>query len=579
MAFVKRKAKYLKNIKRERKMANFIILLVMSGYIILIGSCQSCQKKSSLGEGANKKRSIVIGLSQEPDSLFMPFKEMMASEEVVRAGNYTLTIFDENWRLIPWAAKEIPSLKNGLLSIFKENGEEKMKTIWHIRDDFFWPDGTPLTADDFIFTHKIYTDPKQEIVDRTVSEKIEKMEKEGEDKKTLVVIWNQPYAYFHNYRQHEALPKHIVEPIYNQEPINLKKSRFGQMPALAGSFTIKEWIPGSHIIAEKNPKIKGILAPEVEEIIWQIIPQTNTLESNLVSGTIDAISPTGLSLDGAMQFEERHKDKFDFYYTEGLVWEHIDFNLDNEILKDKRVRMALAYGADREGIAKSLFFNRQPVAHGTEPPKSIYYNQNITRYDYDPKKAALLLDEAGWKLPLGKEIREKNNQPLKLSIMTTSGHKTRERVEQLLQSQWQKIGIDIEIKNQPAKVFFGETMRKRKYEALAMYSWLKDPLVLSDTLWRCDYIPSEKNNYQGQNQPGWCNKKADEMLKLASKTLDEKARIKLGQDFEELFSNELPALPLYFRMEVSVTKKGFKNWKPTGMLQPVSWNAYQWSIN
>lgn len=560
-------------------MAKFIILLAIYGYIILTGSCQSCQKKSSLDKDTNKKKSIVIGLSQEPDSLFMPFKEMMASEEVVRAGNYTLTIFDENWRLVPWAAKEIPSLKNGLLSIFKENGQEKMKTIWHIRDDFFWPDGTPLTADDFIFTHKIYTDPKQEIVDRTVSEKIEKMESLPEDKKTLIVIWNQPYAYFHNYRQHEALPKHIVEPIYNQEPANLKKSRFSQIPALAGSFTIKEWIPGSHIIAEKNPKIKGILAPQVEEIIWQIIPQTNTLESNLVSGTIDAISPTGLSLDGAMQFEERHKDKFDFYYTEGLVWEHIDFNLDNEILKDKRIRMALAYGADREGIAKSLFFNRQPVAHGTEPPKSIYYNQNITHYDYDPKKAALLLDEAGWKLPLGKEVREKNNQPLKLSIMTTSGHKTRERVEQLLQSQWQQIGIDIEIKNQPAKVFFGETMRKRKFEAMAMYAWLKDPLVLSDTLWRCDYIPSEKNNYQGQNQPGWCNKKADEMLKLASKTLDEKARIKLGQDFEELFSNELPSLPLYFKMEVSVTKKGFKNWKPTGMLQPVSWNAYQWSIN
>lgn len=535
-----------------------------------------CQKKDDKEVKINSKKTITIGISQEPDSLFVPFREMMSSEEVSRTGVYTLTIFDENWRLKPWAAKEIPSLENGLLKLYKENGQDKMKATWHIKDEFFWPDGKPLIADDFILTNRIYSDPKQEVLDRTVTEKIEKMESLGEDKKTLVITWNQPYAYYHNYRQHEALPKHIVEPIYNLEKEKLKLAKFGQVPAFAGAFTIKEWAAGSYIISEKNPQAKGFLVPKVDEIIWRIIPQTNTLESNLVSGTIDAISPTGMSLDQAIQFEERHKDKFDFYYTEGLSWEHIDFNLDNEILKDKRVRQALAYGADREGIVRSLFNGRQPVAHGTEPIKSIYHNPNIVKYNYDMKKAANLLEEAGWKLPQGKSVREKDGKSLKLTLMTTSGHKSRERVEQLLQSQWGDLGVDVEIKNQPAKVFFGETMRKRKYDGMAMYAWLKDPLVLSDTLWRCDYIPSEKNNYQGQNQPGFCNPKVDEMLKLASRTLDEKARIKIGQDFEQLFSEELPSLPLYFRTDVSVTKKGFRNWKPTGILQPVSINAYEW---
>jgi peptide/nickel transport system substrate-binding protein len=307
-----------------------------------------------------------------------------------------------------------------------------------------------------------------------------------------------------------------------------------------------------------------------------VIPETNTLESNLVSGTIDAISPTGLSLDQAMQFEKRHGDQFDFHYTEGLVWEHIDFNLENEILKDKRVRFALAYGSDREGIARALFFGRQPVAHGTEPPKSPYYNPGLVKYTYDPIKAQKLLDEAGWKLPASKTIREKNGKPLKLVIMTTSGNKTRERVEQLLQSQWREIGIDIQIKNEPSKVFFGETLRKRKFDGLAMYAWVKDPLKIADTLWRCDYIPSAKNNYHGQNQPGWCNKKADELLRLASRELDEEKRKQIGQEFEQIFVEELPVLPLYFRVEVSVTKKGLSHWKPTGMLQPVSWNAHEW---
>lgn len=563
-----------------RALATSLILLGVFG---LMPSCGGCQKKSDQEHSdvkatiPAKKTSLTIGIGQEPDSLFIPFKEMMASEEVVRAGTYTLTFFDENWRIVPWAAKEIPSVENGKLEIFTENGVKKMRTTWEIKEDFVWPDGTPLTAEDFIFTHKLYLDPNQEIIDRTTVEKIEKMESRGPDKRTLVVTWKEPYAYFHNYRQHEAVPKHLVEPIYNQAPDQLKKSSFGQAPALAGSFTIKEWVPGSHIIAEKNPHAKGVITPLLDEIIWRVIPDTNTLESNLVSGTVDAISPTGLSLEQAMQFEKRHKDQFDFYYTEGLVWEHIDFNLDNPILKDKRVRQALAYGSDRDGIAQSLFFGRQPVAHGTEPPKSVYYNANITKYKHDPERAKQLLDEAGWKLVAGKTIREKNGQPLKLSIMTTSGNKTRERVEQLLQSQWLTIGVDVQIKNEPAKVFFGETMRKRKYDGLAMYAWLKDPLKLSDTLWRCDYIPSAKNNFQGQNQPGYCNPKVDEMLNMASRELDEAKRIKLGQQFEEIFAEDLPALPLYFRMEVSVTKKGLKNWKPTGTLQPVTWNAQQWS--
>lgn len=562
------------------------ILYLLLPFLFLPG-CGGCQKKQSTNtedvdantQKQELKRTITIGMSQEPDTLFMPFKEMMVSEEVVRAGMYTLTYFDENWRLVPWAAKEIPTMENGQLEIYSENGVQKMRTTWHLKDDFFWPDGKPLTAEDFIFTFKLYQDPNQEIIDRTVVEKIEKMESSGENQKTLIVTWKEPYAYYHNYRQHEAVPRHLVEPLYNQAPDQLKKSKFGQIPALAGAFTIKEWVPGSHIIAERNPQAKGPVVPKLDEIIFRIIPQTNTLESNLVSGTIDAISPTGMTLDQAMQFEERHKNDFDFYYTEGLVWEHIDFNLDNEILKDKNVRMALAHGSDREGIAKSLFGDRQPVAHGTEPPKSPFYNENIKKYPFDQAKARELLEKAEWKLASGENIRTKNGEPLKLTIMTTSGNKTRERVEQLLQSQWREIGVDVQIKNEPAKVFFGETMRKRKYEAMAMYAWLKDPVVLSTTLWSCKNIPSEKNNWQGQNQPGYCNDKVDQLLTQSTREMDEQKRIKLGQDLEVVLADDLPALPLYFRVDVSVTKKGLKNWKPTGTLQPVSWNAYEWAWN
>ncbi|MES2503346.1 MAG: peptide ABC transporter substrate-binding protein [Myxococcota bacterium] len=543
--------------------------------LVLLLSCQT--KEHWIPEGAAVPDTVTIGISQEPDSLFGPFKEMMVSEEVSRIGLYTLTAFDEQWRLIPWAAKEIPTIKNGKLELFTENGQRKMRTTWEIRDDFFWPDGKPLTADDFILEYQIEKDPTQEIIDRTKIEKIESMQSKGANKKTLVVTWKEPYAYYHNYRNHDALPAHIVGPLYKAAPERLKKSDFGQAPLLAGAFTIKEWSPGEFIRAEINPFAQGSRKPKVKEVVFKVIPQTNTLESNLVAGDIDAISTVGLDLDQALNFQKRYGDKFNFFFTPGLVWEHIDFNLDNPILKDKRVRQALAYGADREGISKLLFKGKQAVAHGTEPEKSPYFNANVRQYGYDPAKAQQLLEEAGWLRKTPNGIREKNGEPLKLILMTTSGNKSRERVEQLLQAEWYKIGVNIEIRNQPAKTFFSETLHKRKFKHMALYSWYKDPVALSDTIWRCDNIPKASNNYMGQNMSGFCDPKADAFLKAASLELDDAKRVKIAHDFEALFAEELPALPLYFRVEVSVTKKGLKNWKPTGILQPVTWNAKDWS--
>ena len=553
----------------------FCLLLIA---MPLFGACKKSGEATQAGAQSDigeRSRSLTIGITQEPDSLWMPFKEMAASEEIIRPTAYTLTVMDDNWNLIPWAAKEIPSANNGGLEIFEEGGTQKMRTTWTLKSEFNWPDGKPLVADDFVIAFEISADPTQEIVDRTIVEKIESMEAKGADRKTLVVTWKEPYAYYASYRQHEALPNHLVRPLYEAQGKDLKKHPFGIKPKLAGAFTIEEWVAGSHITAVRNPHAKGFLVPKLDRITWRIIPQTNSLEANIVSGTIDAISTIGLSFDQALEFEKRNKDQFDVHYTEGLVWEHIDFNLDNPILADKRVRYALAYGADRKVLSEELFAGRQPVAHGTQPAKSPFHNPSIQRYEYDPERAKQLLDEAGWKA--GKNgIREKNGERLSLTLMTTSGNKMREQVETILQSQWRAIGVDIKIKNQPAKVFFSETMRKRNFDGMLMFAWTADPMRMSDTLWRCDNIPSKDNRFQGQNIPGWCHPEASQLITDMQKEMDEKKRHVLGRQFEAIWAQELPALPLYFRVDVSITRKGLKNWKPTGTLQSLGWNAHEW---
>ena len=160
--------------------------------LLLFFGCSKSKKPEDLQSkyGPKDPKSITIGIAQEPDSLMMPFKEMMASEEVVRVGNYTLTIFDEDWNLVPWAAESIPTVENGGLKIYKDKkdgNKTKMQATWKIRDDFFWADGKPLIGDDFVLSHEINKDPDQEIIDRSTTEKIESIKVVGKDKKTLVV--------------------------------------------------------------------------------------------------------------------------------------------------------------------------------------------------------------------------------------------------------------------------------------------------------------------------------------------------------------------------------------------------------
>jgi peptide/nickel transport system substrate-binding protein len=520
-------------------------------------------------------KTITVGIQQEPDSLFAPFREMIAAEEILRAGAPTLTVFNDRWELVPSAAVAIPTVENGGVVLLKDG---RMVTTFVIRDDVFWADGTPLTADDYVFCLSIYQDPAQEIADRSYAELVEKMEALGADHKTLRITWKQPYAYHANYRNFEALPRHVVEPIYKVAGGALKQHPWGGLPMLAGPFTVDAWERGQYVALKRNPFAKSPrISPQVDRVVWRIIPNSQTLEANLLSGAVDAVSPVGLQLDQALEMQRRVKDAFEFHFNEGLQWEHIDFNLDDPWLKDVRMRQALTLGMNRAAMTTSLFADKQPVAHTYNPPRRHDYEPNVVQYGYDPARAQALLEEMGFKRGAD-GIYEKDGKRLSLTLTSTAGLSTRERVEQILQADLKKVGVELVIENVPAKVLFGELTRRRKFKHLVMFAWLFDPLKGPDTYWRCDQIPSEANAWQGQNYGGWCNAEVTDLLKQAGRELDATKRTEMLKRVQRVWAEQLPAVPLFFRSDVSVTRKGFKNWKPTGTLSPVTWNVQEWQL-
>jgi peptide/nickel transport system substrate-binding protein len=389
------------------------------------------------------------------------------------------------------------------------------------------------------------------------------------DAKTFVMHVDRVTFDYNAINDFRLLPAHVEQPVFEEDPAGYRsRTLFDAAPGTPGlyfgPYRITEVSPGAHVVLEPNPTWWGE-APYFRRIVVRVIENTAALEANLLSGSIDIIAgELGLTVDQALAFEKRHGEGFQMVYKPGLVYEHIDLNLDNPILADRRVRQALIMGLDREALSQQLFEGRQAVAHSNVNPLDWVYSEDIPHYEEDLAAAAALLDEAGWS-----ELRDgvRHNaagEPLTLELMTTAGNRTRELVEQVLQSQWRRLGIDVRIRNEPARVFFGETTSKRRYSGMAMFAWISAPESVPRTTLHSEEIPTEANGWAGQNYTGFRHPEMDQLLDDLERELDRERRRAMWQRVQEIYAEELPALPLYFRSDVHIWPPWLEGVTPTG---------------
>jgi peptide/nickel transport system substrate-binding protein len=323
-------------------------------------------------------------------------------------------------------------------------------------------------------------------------------------------------------------------------------------------------VTGSYVVLERNPTWWG-KKPAFARIVVKAIENTAALSANLLSGDIDYIAgELGLTVDQALAFEKRAGGAFDFSYKPGLIYEHIDLNLDNPVLADRRVRRALLHAIDRQTINRQLFAGHQPVAHGQTNPLDTVYDKGAPKYAYDPARAKALLDAAGWSQIRNGIRHDATGKRLQLELMTTAGNKSRELIQQVLQSQLRQVGIDLRLRNEPARVFFGDTITYRKFRDMVMYAWISAPKGVPRTTLHSTQIPSEANGWSGQNYTGFKNPAMDKVLDEVEIVCEPKANKALWRDLQRIYGEELPVLPLYFRANPYIIPKWLKGVRPTG---------------
>ena len=160
--------------------------------------------------------------------------------------------------------------------------------------------------------------------------------------------------------------------------------------------------------------------------------------------------------------------------------------------------------------------------------------------------------------------------------MTTAGDRTRELVQQVLQSQWQRLGIEIRIRNQPPRVLFGETLTKRQFDGMAMFAWISAPESVPRTTLHSEEIPSADNGWSGQNYTGYVNPEMDELIEAINVELDRERRRALWRQLQALYAHDLPALPLYWRARTHVWPRWLEGITPTGHQYPTTLWVEHW---
>jgi peptide/nickel transport system substrate-binding protein len=138
-------------------------------------------------------------------------------------------------------------------------------------------------------------------------------------------------------------------------------------------------------------------------------------------------------------------------------------------------------------------------------------------------------------------------------------------LEQIMQSQWRAIGVEVHLHNQPARVLFGETLRKRAFD-LALFGWVSAPENVPRSELNSEEIPSVENGYRGQNNVGYRNAEMDKLMDQIEITLDRAERELLWHRLQQIYAETLPELPLFFRADSSVLPKWLAGVTPTGHL-------------
>lgn len=217
-----------------------------------------------------------------------------------------------------------------------------------------------------------------------------------------------------------------------------------EKPVGTGPWVLDEYKVDEFAVFKRNENYWGEL-PSVEKIKVKVIPDAETRVLAFEKGDLDLVYGEGvISIDSFKQLEST--GSYGISISEPVATRQLVMNTNKEQLSDVRVRQALHYGFNKQAMVEGVTSGLEEKADYILPTNLPYTgNVDVTTVDYNVEKAKQLLDEAGWKLPEGKNIREKDGKPLEIELMYNSAEVIQKTMAETLQAEWAGLGVKLNI--------------------------------------------------------------------------------------------------------------------------------------
>ena len=478
------------------------------------------------------------------------------------------------------------------------NPEEKTVT-YKINPNFKWSNGDPVTTKDIVKTYEIMAN--QEYITSSKSLRYNKNRKaivgieeynEGKADKisgleviddstmkihlkemTPSVYWGGNFVpEFVNAKQFEGIPMDKIT-----ESDALRKN-----PLSYGPYVIKEIVQGEKVIFEANPYYyKG--EPKIKRLEMEILPPSQQVAA-IKSGKYDIVLKVSPEI-----FPELEKlDNINILTKKAGSMNYIAFKLGkwdeekNEVVTDPNSKMydlnlrkAIAYAIDMNAVSKQFYHGLStPAKSQISPLFPSLHNPEINGFKQDVEKAKQLLDEAGFKDVDGDGIREgKDGKPVKYTLAMMSGGEIAEPLAQYYMQQWRAIGLDVEL------------LDGRLLDSKNFYNRVNgdDPAIdfcIAGIGFGTD--PQQLAIF-GKNAKFNISRYISDELEAAldatvsKEAMNEEYRVKAYKDYEKLFMEEIPAVPILNKLDILVVNKRIKkyDWRPNVDGKP---NTFKWSM-
>ncbi|WP_394690470.1 peptide ABC transporter substrate-binding protein [Hoeflea sp.] len=477
-----------------------------------------------------------------------------------------LARFDQTGSLVPWLVDEVPTVENGGVSA------DLTSITWKLKEGLLWSDGTPVTSADVKFTADYCMAPDGGCAQSAKFDGVASID--TPDDLTIVVNFDGPkpvpYAAFVG-AQSPIIQKAQFEECLGAKAQECTAANFG--PIGTGPFVVTDFKPNDVITMKANENYRDPAKPAFATLTFKgggdaaaagrAVMETGEYDYawnlQLAPDVIAAMAEggKGTPISGFGTLVERIEMNLTDPSPELPEGERSTAKHPHPILSDERVRRALSMAIDRPLLVEIGYGQAGRPTCNLVPAPDIFASDNTDCLTQDLEGAKALLEEAGW--TVGADgIREKDGMKLEL-LYQTSTNAVRQDFQALIKQWWSEIGVETELKNIDASVFFGgdpaspDTFQ-RFYADVEMYANNFDGTDPEQYLgqYTCEKAPRPETQWQGENINRFCNEEYDALVVELSKTGEISKRAEIAKKLNDMITKDtMTIVPLVDRGRVS----------------------------